>query len=113
MNPEESAGEYVDGGRIPEKDKKDSAQEVGTTPEPAVPLISTGTGQHRCSRGTGGLPLPRPDDDTPSTEVQDLRSQTPQKHNGWDWPPTCINTNGQHATPTTQPISLLQNTTHH
>src|SRR5258708_11030773 len=91
MNPEESAGEYVDGGRIPEKDKKDSAQEVGTTPEPAVPLISTGTGQHRRSRGTGGLPLLRFYEYTPSTEVQDLRSKTPQKQQGQDCPPICIN----------------------
>src|SRR5258708_39648070 len=82
VNPEEPAREYVNGGRISEKDNKDSTQEVGTTPEPAVPLISTGTGQFRGSRGTGGLPLLRFDEYLPPTKVQDFGDKAPEKYNG-------------------------------
>src|SRR5260370_38287905 len=93
MNPEEPAGEYVDGGRIPEKDKKDSTQEVGTTPEPAVPLISTGTGQFRGSRGTGGLSLLRFEEDLPPTKVQGFGGKGPAKYNRGGFPPLFLKPN--------------------
>src|SRR5215471_6644632 len=96
VNPQESAREYVNGGRTRQKERQDRAVEVGATPEPAIPLvftpISTGkySGDH-CGRPGSSLSLLRFDEYTPSPEVQDFGNKTSKKHSGRDWPPICIN----------------------
>src|SRR6266851_8569385 len=119
VNPQEPAGERVNGGRTCQKECQDRAEKVGAAPEPAIPLVFTAIRTGKCSRHPAwgaGIPIyrgtdpcgrPGPgsslsllcfDEYTPSPEVQDFGNKTSKKHSGRDWPPICINPDAHRST---------------
>jgi hypothetical protein len=78
MNPEQSAGEYVDGSRTRQKQSEDRTQKVGATPEPATPPVFYSLRAVKClmSFGPGGFGLLRFDEYAPPSEVEDFSNKT-------------------------------------
>src|SRR6266567_831850 len=107
MNPEDSAGERVNGNRYCHQEKKDCAEEKDAALEPAIPSIFTSFNAGECRgclyRSLSQAPIQQCltllplDEHKPSTKVQDLSSKTSKKHSRWDGPPICISPDAHYS----------------